>query len=100
MVPGMGGAMDLVTGARRVIVAMNHTARGAPKIVPKCTLPLTSIRRVSLIITDLAVIEPTDEGLVLRERGPGVTVEQIVAATSAKLVIQGDVPEMDLGVAA
>ncbi|NVO16071.1 MAG: 3-oxoacid CoA-transferase subunit B [Rhodoplanes sp.] len=100
MVPGMGGAMDLVTGARRVIVAMNHTARGAPKIVPKCTLPLTSIRRISLIVTDLAVIEPTDEGLVLRERAPGVTVDQIVAATSAKLVIDGDVPEMDLGVAA
>lgn len=100
MVPGMGGAMDLVTGARRVIVAMNHTAKGSPKIVPKCTLPLTSIRRVSLIVTDLAVIEPTDEGLVLRERGPGVTVEQIVAATTAKLVIKGDVPEMDLGVAA
>lgn len=100
MVPGMGGAMDLVTGARRVIVAMNHTAKGSPKIVPKCTLPLTSIRRVSLIVTDLAVIEPTDEGLVLRERGPGVTIEQIVAATTAKLVIKGDVPEMDLGVAA
>ncbi|MFD2183621.1 3-oxoacid CoA-transferase subunit B [Rhodoplanes azumiensis] len=100
MVPGMGGAMDLVTGARRVIVAMNHTAKGAPKIVPKCTLPLTSIRRISLIVTDMAVIEPTDAGLVLRERAPGVTVEQIVAATSAKLIVEGEVPEMDLGVAA
>lgn len=97
MVPGMGGAMDLVTGARRVIVAMCHTARGKPKIVPKCTLPLTSKRRVSLIVTDLAVIEPTDDGLALRERAPGVTVEQIVAATSAKLTIEGDIPEMDLG---
>ncbi|EJW10272.1 Butyrate-acetoacetate CoA-transferase subunit B [Rhodovulum sp. PH10] len=98
MVPGMGGAMDLVTGARRVIVAMNHTAKGAPKIVPKCTLPLTSIRRVSLIVTDMAVIEPTDAGLVLRERAPGVTLEQIVAATTAKLVVEGEVPEMKLGV--
>lgn len=100
MVPGMGGAMDLVTGARRVIIAMNHTARGKPKIVPKCTLPLTSIRRVSVIITELAVIEPTDKGLVLRELGPGVTVDEVLAATSAKLVVDADVPEMNLGVAA
>jgi acetate CoA/acetoacetate CoA-transferase beta subunit len=97
MVPGMGGAMDLVSGAKRVIVAMVHTAKGQPKIVPQCTLPLTAQRRVDLIVTEMAVIEPTEEGLVLRERGPGITVDMIRAATSARLVIRGEVPEMDLG---
>lgn len=96
MVPGMGGAMDLVAGANRVIVDMQHTAKGAPKIVPKCTLPLTADRRVTLIITDLAVIEPTDTGLVLRERAPGVSIDQILEATSATLVVDGEVPEMNL----
>jgi acetate CoA/acetoacetate CoA-transferase beta subunit len=96
MVPGMGGAMDLVAGAKRVIVAMVHSAKGDPKIVPHCTLPLTAQRRVSLIVTELAVIEPTDQGLVLRERGPGVTLDEIRAATSARLIIGGDIPEMDL----
>ncbi len=96
MVPGMGGAMDLVTGARRVIVAMQHTARGRPKIVPTCTLPLTSSRRVTLIVTDLAVIEPTDEGLVLRERAPDVSVEDICNVTTAQLIVPDRVPEMDL----
>ncbi len=96
MAPGMGGAMDLVSGARRVIVAMQHTARGRPKIVPKCTLPLTAVRRITLVVTDLAVIEPTDEGLVLRERAPAVDVAEIVAATSAKLIVADEVPEMAL----
>ena len=96
MVPGMGGAMDLVTGARRVVVAMVHTAKGKPKIVPECSLPLTAARRVSLIVTELAVIEPTTDGLVLRERGPGVSTAQIEEATSAKLIVMGDVPEMAL----
>ena len=97
MVPGMGGAMDLVTGARKVIIAMQHTARGKPKIVPRCTLPLTSTRRVNLIVTDLAVIEPTDEGLVLRERAPGVTADEILKATSARLILTDSIPEMRLG---
>ena len=99
LVAGMDGAMDLVSGAKRVIVAMTHTAKGnKPKIIPKCTLPLTSIRRVSLIVTDLAVIEPTEAGLVLREVAPGVTVEQVVAATSAKLIIPDAVPTMAISV--
>ncbi|TCM76581.1 3-oxoacid CoA-transferase subunit B [Rhodovulum steppense] len=97
MVPGMGGAMDLVAGARRVIVAMLHSARGASKIVPECTLPLTAARRVSLIVTEMAVIEPTVRGLVLRECGPGVSVEDISAATEAALIVPEDVPQMNLG---
>jgi len=96
MVPGMGGAMDLVSGARRVLVAMQHTAKGRPKIVPACTLPLTATRRVTLIVTDLAVIEPTDGGLVLLERAPGVEVQEILDATSAHLVVPDVVPEMIL----
>ncbi len=96
MVPGMGGAMDLVAGANRVVVAMVHTAKGNPKIVPECSLPLTAVRRVSLIVTEMAVIEPTADGLVLRERGPGVSVEEIEAATAASLIQLGEVPEMAL----
>jgi acetate CoA/acetoacetate CoA-transferase beta subunit len=96
MVPGMGGAMDLVAGAKSVIVAMVHTAKGAHKIVPLCTLPLTATRRVSLIVTELAVIEPTERGLVLKERGPGVSVEDIMKATGAALIVEGDVPEMKI----
>jgi 3-oxoacid CoA-transferase B subunit len=97
MVPGMGGAMDLVAGARRVIVAMQHTAKGRPKIVPECALPLTAHRRVTLVVTDMAVIEPTDDGLVLRERAPGVDVTAIVLATSAHLILPDHIPEMVLG---
>lgn len=96
MVPGMGGAMDLVAGAKRVIVAMMHTANGRPKIVKECTLPLTALRRVSLIVTELAVIEPTEHGLVLRERGPGVTLAQIQSATEAALIINSEVPEIQI----
>jgi len=96
LVPGMGGAMDLVSGAKRVVVAMTHTAKGEPKIVTTCTLPLTSIRPVSLVVTELAVLEPTNDGLVLRERAPGVSVPAILEATEARLVVPDVVPEMEL----
>ena len=96
MVPGMGGAMDLVTGAKRVIVAMQHTAKGKPKIVNKCTLPLTSARPVDMVVSEMAVIGFPDGHATLLERGPSVTVEQIVAATEAKLVLPDHIPEMSL----
>src|SRR3954451_2560240 len=86
MVPGMGGAMDLVTGAKRVIVAMTHTAKGIPKIVKHCTLPLTSVRPVSLIVTEMAVLAPTDGGLVLKELAPGISVTALLQATEAELI--------------
>jgi acetate CoA/acetoacetate CoA-transferase beta subunit len=96
MVPGMGGAMDLVTGAAKVVVAMQHAAKGQSKILKRCTLPLTAARRVDLIVTDLAVLVPSDEGLILQERAPGVSVEDILGATQATLLVRGDVPEMHL----
>jgi len=96
MIPGMGGAMDLVTGAKRVIVAMTHTAKGAAKLVRRCSFPITSTRRVDLIVTELAVIEPTEGGLILRETAPGVTVEQVLRATQAHLTVPDDVVSMCL----
>jgi acetate CoA/acetoacetate CoA-transferase beta subunit len=96
MVPGMGGAMDLVTGAKRVIIAMQHTAKGKPKIVTKCMLPLTSARPVDLVVTELAVIAFPDGRATLVERAPGVSIDQIVAGTEAKLAIPEKVPEMQL----
>ncbi len=79
--------MDLVTGARRVIVAMTHRSRTGSKIVPNCTLPLTSIRRVDLVVTELAVIRPTEAGLVLEETAAGVSVQDVIDATDASLIL-------------
>ena len=92
LVPGMGGAMDLVTGARRVIVAMTHRSRTGSKIVRKCSLPITSIRRVDLVVTELAVIRPTSKGLVLEETATGVSVEDVQRATEANLILAPHIP--------
>jgi acetate CoA/acetoacetate CoA-transferase beta subunit len=94
MVPGMGGAMDLVTGAKRVVVAMQHTARGKPKIIPELTLPITSVRPVDLVVTEMAVIGFPDGRATLLETAPGVSVQDVVAATSAELVIPATVKTM------
>ncbi|HAS73796.1 MAG TPA: succinyl-CoA--3-ketoacid-CoA transferase [Clostridiales bacterium UBA8960] len=94
LVPGMGGAMDLVGGAKKVIVAMTHTAKGEIKILKRCTLPLTGAKKVSKIITEMGVIEVTPEGLVLMEYNPEYTIEEIKAATEATLILSKDLKEM------
>jgi len=96
MVPGMGGAMDLVTGAKRVIIAMQHTAKGKPKVVNKCSLPLTSARPIDLLVSEMAVIAFPDGRATLLETAPGVTVEQVIAATEAKLALSDKISEMTL----
>jgi len=96
MVPGMGGAMDLVTGAKRVVVAMQHTAKGKPKIINKCTLPLTSVRIIDLLVTEMAVIGFAGGRATLLETAPGVSVAQVKAATEAELVLTDKIPEMVL----
>ena len=92
--PGMGGAMDLVVGARRVIIAMEHTQKGAPKILKECTLPLTAAGQVNMIITEMGVINVTPEGLVLVEKHPEFSVDQIQAATEATLIISPELKSM------
>lgn len=95
MVPGMGGAMDLLSGAKKVIVAMEHTARGNHKILTECNLPLTAVGAVDIIITEMCVIEVTDKGLVMTEINPEYTVEEVQAATGANLIIAEDLKEMN-----
>lgn len=91
-VPGMGGAMDLVVGAKRVIIAMTHTSKGTPKILNKCTLPLTAFKQANLIVTEMAVIEVLEDGLHLLEVNPEFTIDQVIQATEAKLIIDNVIP--------
>ena len=95
MVKGMGGAMDLVASAKNIIVAMMHTnPKGESKLLPECTLPLTGVRCVKKIVSDLAVLDVTENGFKLLERAPGISVDEIKSKTSGKLIIEGEIPEM------
>ena len=95
MVKGMGGAMDLVASAKNIIVAMMHSnPKGESKLLPECTLPLTGKRCIKKVVTELAVLDITDDGFKLLERAPGVSVEEIVAKTAGKLIVEGEIPEM------
>ena len=97
MVKGMGGAMDLVASAENIIVAMMHTNRaGNSKLLKTCSLPLTGVACVKKIVTNMAVVEVTDQGFKLLERAPGVSVEDIINATEGELIIEGEIPEMEL----
>ncbi len=96
MVPGMGGAMDLVTGAKKVIIAMEHTAKGAPKILKECTLPLTAAHQVDMIITEMGVMEVTEKGIVLKEINPEFSIEDVKNSTEAELIIAEDLKEMEI----
>ena len=96
LVKGMGGAMDLVSSAKNIIVAMQHTNKGQSKILKECTLPLTGVSCVKKIVTDIAVLEVTADGFKLLERAPGVSVEEIINSTEGKLIVEGDIPEMKL----
>ena len=97
MVKGMGGAMDLVASAKNIIVAMMHTnPKGESKLLPSCVLPLTGVGCVKKVVTELAVLDITSEGFKLLERAPGVTVEEIIAKTAGKIIVDGDIPEMEL----
>ena len=93
--PGMGGAMDLLVGAKKVILAMEHTAKGNPKILKKCTLPLTAKGQVNMIITEMSVMEVTPKGIVLKEINPEFTVEQVQAATEAQLIIDENLKSIE-----
>jgi 3-oxoacid CoA-transferase subunit B len=97
MVKGMGGAMDLVASAKHIIVAMQHVNKaGESKLLPTCALPITGVKCVKRIVTELAVVDVTPQGFKLIERAPGVSVEHIVKSTAANLIVEGDIPEMVL----